>query len=113
MRAMDGERFLILPKTFFFTTQPHSEISTVVGKGEKTSFREYQESLTVHRAYGVEHRNERLQLSESFPEPPERRFQRFELPGSLSGACRGPPISDNPRVTKTQTKAVGSTGSTY
>ena len=58
-------------------------------------------------------RNEHSQLTESVPEPPERRFQRFELPGSLSGACRGATISDNPRVTKTQTKAVGSTGCTH
>ena len=54
----------------------------------------------VHRTHGVGHRNEPLQLTESFPEPPERRFQRFELPGSLSGPLRGPTISDHLRVIK-------------
>ena len=80
---------------------------------KKRSFREYQKLLTVHRAHGVGHRNERLQLTESFPEPLERRFRRFELPGGLSGAPRGPTISDNPRVALTQSKVVGSTGRTY
>ena len=78
MCAMDGERFLILPITLFFHLCPPLEI-----------FREYQESLTVHRAYGVGHRNERLQLTESFPEPPERRFQRFELPVAASAEPAG------------------------
>ena len=81
--------------------------------GGKISCRDRRESLAVHRAHGVGHRNKRSQLTESFPEPPERRFQRFELPGSLSGPLRGITISDNPSVTKTETKAVGSTGRTY
>ena len=76
-------------------------------------FREYQESLVVHRTRDAGHRNERLQLTKSFPEPPERQFQRFERSGGLSGPLRGPTISANPRVAKTETKAVGSTGSTY
>ena len=63
--------------------------------------------------HGVGHRNERLQLTESFPEPPERRFQRFERSGGLSGPPRGPTISGNLSVTKPETKVVGSTGRTY
>ena len=43
------------------------------------------ESLTVHRAHGVGHRKERLQLTKSFPERRERRIRRFELPGGLGG----------------------------
>ena len=85
----------------------------VVNIIRKKSCRDRRESLTVHRAHGVGRWNERLQLTKSFPEPLERRFRRFELPGVLSGPPRGPPISDNPRVTETQTKVVGSTGSTY
>ena len=80
---------------------------------KKKSFRDYQESLAVHRTHGVGHRNERLQLTESFPEPPERRFRRFGASGGLSGPPRGPTISDNLRVALTQNKVVGSTGCTY
>ena len=51
----------------------------------KNSCRDRGESLTVHRAYGVGHRSERLQLTKSFPERRERRIRRFELPGGLGG----------------------------
>ena len=80
---------------------------------EKLFFREYQESLAFHRTHGAGHRNERLQLTKSFPKPPERQFQRFERSGGLSGPPRGATKSDNPRVAKTETKAAGSTGRAY
>ena len=59
--------------------------------GGKTSFREYQEPLAVHRVYGVGPSVYSSELTESFPEPPGRRFQRFELPGSLSDPQRSLP----------------------
>ena len=52
---------------------------------EKKGCRDRGESLTVHRAHGVGHRNERLQLTKSFPERREQRIRRFELPGGLGG----------------------------
>ena len=52
--------------------------------GEK-SCRDRLESLAVHRAHGMGHRNERLQLTESFPERRERRIRRFERSGGLGG----------------------------
>ena len=56
---------------------------------EKLFFREYQESLAIHRTHGAGHRNERLQLTKSFLKPPERQFQRFERSGGLSGPPGG------------------------
>ena len=53
--------------------------------GGKKSCRDRGESLTVHRAHGVGHRSERLQLTKSFPERRERHIRRFELPGGLGG----------------------------
>ena len=71
-------------------TDSHRDCSGVKGLsmgsgGGKKSCRDRGESLTVHRAHGVGHRNERLQLTESFLERRERRIRRFELPGGLGG----------------------------
>ena len=65
-------------------SRPHKRVR-VRDRSPAVSCRDRGESLTVHRAHGVGHRSERLQLTKSFPERRERRIRRFELPGGLGG----------------------------
>ena len=53
MRAMDGERFWLLPKTFFFTTRTLSDNITKGAGGEKKSFRNRGKRLVSDPARDV------------------------------------------------------------